>query len=84
MLLDHLDGFFAIAAFPDDLDFGILLQHSPNELAREELVVRNQGFDPHCVHPDEVCRCLARKGSCMVTVTPPSGRLMISKEYWLP
>src|SRR2546423_4422101 len=34
-LPDRRDGFSAVTAFGDDLDFGILFQHPANELARE-------------------------------------------------
>src|SRR5438105_15417725 len=78
LFLDHRDGLSAIAALAYDVDFGILLQHSPDELAGERLVVRNQSFDLRLSHSS------ARKENCMTTVTPPSGRLLTSKQCWLP
>src|SRR5437764_15336125 len=77
LFLDHHDGLFAITALAYDLDVGILLQHSANELAGERLVVRDQSSDLRLSHSS------ARTGSCMTTVTPPSGRLLTSKQCWL-
>ena len=43
MLLDRADGLPAVAALADDLDVGLLLQQREHALARQRLVVHDQG-----------------------------------------
>ena len=55
LLGDGLDGLEAVAALADDLDVGLVLESVAHPLARERLVVHDQGPDFHPAPPTIFC-----------------------------